>query len=149
MAGLVNVANVVEGDDVSQSLDALVDLIAVLQDNLATPSHILVDPLGWAELRKLKTSSAFNSSLLGAGTADATPMLLSLPVIVDPALPDYSGVVVDQRAVVSAVGQVKVATTEHQYFSSDSILLRATWRFGRQVVVRPNRLGLFAIGDGS
>ena len=38
-------------------------------------------------------------------------------------MPDYSGVVVDQRAVVSAVGQVKVATSEHRYFSSDSVLL--------------------------
>lgn len=57
-------------------------------------------------------------------------LLLSLPMIVDPTVPDYSGVVVDLRAVVSAVGQVKVATSEHQYFSSDSVLLRATWRFG-------------------
>ena len=144
VAGLVNTADVVEGDDVSQSLDALVDLIARLQDALAIPSHILLDPLGWAELRKLKTGTAFNSSLLGAGTTDATPMLLSLPVIVDPAVPDYSGVVVDQRAVVSAVGQVKVATSEHQYFSSDSVLLRATWRFGH-VVVRPDRIGKFTI----
>jgi hypothetical protein len=85
--------------------------------------------LGWAELRKFKVGSAYNQSLLDAGTTDAKPML-SLPVIVDPAVPDYSGVVVDQRAVVSAVGQVKVATSEHQYFSSDSVLLKATWRFG-------------------
>jgi hypothetical protein len=32
-------------------------------------------------------------------------MPLSLPVIVDPAVPDYSGVVVDQRAIVSASGK--------------------------------------------
>ena len=113
VSGLVNTDDVVEGDDVSQSLDAMVDLVAQLQDNLAVPSHILLDPLGWAELRKLKTGNTFNSSLLGAGTTDAVPTLLSLPVIVDPAVPDYSGVVVDQRAVVSAVGQVKVATSEH------------------------------------
>ena len=71
-------------------------------------------------------------------------MLLSLPVLVDPAVPDYSGVVVDQRAVVSAVGQVKVATSKHQYLSSDSVLLRATWRFG-YAVVRPNRIGTFTV----
>jgi hypothetical protein len=53
----------------------LVDLIAQLQDNLAVPSHILLDPRGWAELRKLKTGNTFNSSLLGAGTTDAVPML--------------------------------------------------------------------------
>ena len=148
VAGLVNTDDVVVGGDVSGSLDELVDLVATLQDSLATPSHILLDPLGWAELRKLKTGSAFNSSLLGAGSTDGTPMLLSLPVIVDPAVPDYSGVIVDTRAVVSAVGQVKVAASEHQYFSSDSVLLRATWRFGH-VVVRPNRLGMFTVGGGS
>ena len=76
-------------------------------------------------------------------------MLLRLPVIVDPAVPDYSGVVVDQRAVVSATGQVTVATSEHQYLSSDSVLLRATWRFGH-VVVRANTIGLFTVfGGGS
>ena len=54
VAGLVNVANVVEGDDVSQSLDALLDLIAVLQDTLATPSHILVDPVGLGRTAKVE-----------------------------------------------------------------------------------------------
>ncbi|MBB3604531.1 hypothetical protein FHT40_004209 [Mycolicibacterium sp. BK556] len=106
--------------------------------------HILVDPLGWGELRKLKTASSYNSSLIGAGTTDAARMLLSLPVIVDPAVTDYTGLVIDKRAIVSAVGPVKIATSEHQYFSSDSVLLRATWRFGH-VVVRPERLGKFAI----
>ena len=147
MAGLVNTDDVVDGDDVRKSLDAMVDLVAQLQDNLATPSHILLDPLGWAELRKFKTGSAFNSSLLGADTPHATPMVLSLPLIGVPAVPDYSGVVVDQRAIVSAVGQVKVATSEDQYFGSDSVLLRATWRFGH-VVVRPTRLGVFTVNGG-
>ena len=64
----------------------------------------------------LKTGTDFNSSLLGAGTTDAKPMLLSLPVTVDPAVPDYSGVVVDQRAVVSATGQVTVAASETPVF---------------------------------
>ncbi|MGZ8748534.1 MAG: hypothetical protein ACXWZ2_16360, partial [Mycobacterium sp.] len=76
------------------------------------------------------------SSLSGAGTTDGTPMLLSRPGLVDPAVPDYSGLVIDKRAVVSAVGPIKVATSEHELFSADSVLLRATWRFGH-VVVRP------------
>ena len=53
----------------------------------------------------------------------------------------------DAAAVVSAVGQVKVATSDHQYFSSDSVLLSAIWRFGH-VVVRPNRIGTFTIAGG-
>jgi HK97 family phage major capsid protein len=143
-AGLVNVTGIVEGDPVSGSLDALVDLIATLQSNLSTPTHILTDPLGWAELRKLKTGNDFNSSLLGAGTTDALPMLLSLPVIVSPAVPMNSGVVIDQSAVVSAVGPLVVATSTDRYFDSDSVALRATWRCGH-AVVRPDRIGIFDI----
>ena len=128
-AGLVNVANVVQGDEVSESLD------------------ILVDPLGWGEISKLKVGSAYNQSLLGAGTADTEQRLLGLPVVIDPSVPDYSGVVLDRNAIVSAVGQVQVATSAHQFFSSDSVLLRATWRTGHQVV-RPERIGTFTIAGG-
>ena len=75
VAGLVNVANVVEGDDVSVTRRASGSHRCASGQPLATPSHILVHPLGWAELRKLKVGSAYNQSLLGAGTNDATPML--------------------------------------------------------------------------
>lgn len=144
-AGIRNVSGIVAGDPIAGSLDALVDLIAELESNLSMPSHIIVDPLGWGQLRKLKTNdSDSNQSLLGAGVTDAVPMLLSLPVIINPNLNAFTGVVVDRSAVVSAVGPVVVATSEHQYFSSDSILLRATWRTGH-VVVRPERIGKFTI----
>jgi hypothetical protein len=56
LAGLVNVDNVVEGDDVSGSLDSLVDLVATLQDNLAIPSHIRVDAQGRGELRNSRSA---------------------------------------------------------------------------------------------
>ena len=144
VAGLLHTGGILSGGTVTNNLDALVDLIAQLEDNVSTPSHILVDPLGWGELRKLKTAASYNQSLLGAGTSDAARMLLSLPVIVDAAVTDYTGLVVDRNAIVSAVGSVKVATSEHQYFSSDSVLLRATWRFGH-VIVRPDRIGKFTI----
>jgi HK97 family phage major capsid protein len=146
VAGLLNTSGIVNGGAVAADLDTLVDLVATLQANLSVPSHILTDPFGWAELRKLKTGASYNSSLLGAGTDDAVPMLLSLPVIVDPSMTPFSGLVIDRNAIVSAVGAVKIATSEHQYFSSDSVLLRATWRFGH-VVVRPDRIGKFTITD--
>ncbi|MCA4722612.1 phage major capsid protein [Mycolicibacterium fortuitum] len=144
-AGLLNIAGVTEAtDEVADSLDALVDLIAVLESEGATPSHIVVDPLGWAELRKLKLGDDYNASLLGAGTTDAVPMLLSLPVLVNRWAPAMSGLVLDSGAVVSAVGQVQIANSEHQFFSSDSVALRATWRIGWNVV-RPQRIGKFDI----
>jgi HK97 family phage major capsid protein len=147
--GLLNVANVVPGEEVNGSLVALVDLIAQLQVNLSTPAHILLDPLGWAEFRKLKTGTDYNSTLLGAGTNDAQQLLLSLPVVVNVALPAYSGLVIDRSAVVSAYGNLIVNTSLDQYFSSDSVGIRATWRIGHNVV-RPERIGTFTIaGPGS
>lgn len=148
MAGLANVAGIVNGGHVSGSLDTLVDLVAVLQDNLATPTHILLDPLGWAEFRKLKVGgSDTNQSLLGAGVTDAQAMMLSLPVVVNPAVPDYQGFVIDRNAIVSAAGQVKINTSLDRYFEFDSVGVRATWRIGH-TVVRPDRLGTFTIGEG-
>jgi hypothetical protein len=71
-------------------------------------------------------------------------MMLSLPVIVCKAITDHSGLVVDQRAVVSAFGAVSVSTSTDRYFDSDSVALRAIWRTGH-TVPRPNRLGRFTI----
>ncbi|OBG79098.1 phage major capsid protein [Mycobacterium sp. E3305] len=146
MAGLLNVANIVDGGEVSTNLDVISDLIATLEDNLATPTAIIVDPLGWSEMRKLKIGTGYNSTLLGAGTSDAQQLLYSLPVFVSRGITNYSGLVVDKYAIVSAVGPVRIATSEHRYFDSDGIAIRATWRFGH-VVVRPERLGKFTIAE--
>ncbi|WP_029108547.1 phage major capsid protein [Mycobacterium sp. URHD0025] len=143
-AGLLNWPGIVDGGAVSENLDALIDLIAELEINLATPSHIILGPLGWAEARKWKTALNYNSNLLGAGTTDATPMMLSLPVTVNKSITDYSGLVVDQRAVVSAYGTVSVATSMDRYFDSDSVALKSHWRTGH-TVPRPDRLGRFTV----
>lgn len=147
VAGLANTAGLVNGGAVTKNLDALIDLVAQLETNLATPTVILVNPLTWAALRHFKvgTTTSANESLLGAGTTDAAPMLLSLPVLINVAVPANTGFVVDQSAIVSAVGDVKIANSEHEYFSSDSVSLRATWRTGHQVV-RPERIGKFTVG---
>lgn len=111
----------------------------------AFPSHIIVSPTTWAALRRLKVGGqGVNESLLGAGTTDAQPLLLSLPVLVNVAVPAGAGFVVDHTAIVSAVGDVRVANSEHEYFSSDSVALRATWRIGH-AVVRPERVGKFTV----
>ena len=112
--------------------------------NDGSPTHWLLSPTAWASLRKIKTGTGYASSPLGAGTSDTVKMLLDLPVLVTPALTAGTGMVVDKSAIVSAVGQVMVAQSEHAYFSSDSIALRCTWRFG-QNIVRPERIGKFTI----
>jgi HK97 family phage major capsid protein len=146
-AGLVNVDGVVDGGEIADNLDALTDLVAQLQANKATPSAIILDPLAWGSLRKLKVGTDFHSTLLGAGTADAEPRLLGLPVDVNHGMPAYSGIVVDRFAVVSAVGNVVIATSLDQYFSSDSVAVRATFRMGVNVT-RPSRLGVFTVAGG-
>jgi hypothetical protein len=57
---------------------------------------------------------------------------------------DYSGLLIDRTAIVSAIGPVLIAMSEHRYLSSDGVGLRATWRFG-QAVARPERIGKFTI----
>ncbi|WGJ86080.1 phage major capsid protein [Gordonia sp. SMJS1] len=143
-AGLLNIPGIVNGGAVDADLDGLVDLLALLATNDATASHIVVSPTAWASLRKFKTGVDYNTSLLGTGATDAQRFLLDLPVIVTPAAPADTGLVIDNTAVVSAVGPVMVATSEHAFFGADSIAVRCTWRFGANVV-KPNRIGKFTV----
>ncbi len=147
-AGLLNTTDIVDGGEVADSLDALIALIAELESNLATPSHIIMGPQAWAALRSFKVGTDFNVSLVGAGVNDAELRLLGLPLIVTNALTDsYAGLVVDQTAIVSAVSTINVSVSEHTYFASDSVGLRCTWRFGH-TVPRGERLGKFLVSGG-
>ena len=143
-AGLLNVAGIEDGGAVAADLDGLIDLVATIEDNGGTATHIIVDPIGWASLRKFKTGTGYASSLLGAGTSDVERMLLDLPVIVTYAMTASTGLVVDKSAVAAAVGPVMVSTSEHVYFAADSVGLRCTWRFGANLV-HPDRVGKFTV----
>lgn len=145
--GLANTAGVITGGGVADDLDKLVDLEATVRANRGNPQRWVLAPDTWAALRKLKTGSAFNSTLLGAGTDDADPRLLSLPVLLNPEMPRLTGMLIDPTAIVSAVSDLSVATSAETYFRSDSIAVRATMRTGH-TVVRPDRIGLFYI-DGN
>ncbi|WP_143965388.1 phage major capsid protein [Gordonia zhaorongruii] len=147
-AGLLNVAGIVDGGDVDASLDALVDLLAELAVNggHTEAQTIVLSPTAWAELRKLKIGTGSNQSLIGAGTHDAERFLLDVPVIVSAAAPTNTGLVIDKSAVVSAVGTVNVQQSDQVYFTSDSIGLRATWRFGASVV-HADRIGKFTVNN--
>lgn len=144
--GLLNIPGIVNGGAVADSLDGLVDLLATLAGNGADPSHIVLSPTAWASLRKFKTAADYNTSLLGTGATDAQKFLLDLPVLVTPAAPSGSGLVIDKTAVVSAVGNVEVSISEHAYFAADSIAVRCIWRFGANVV-KPDRIGKFTVTE--
>lgn len=123
-------------------LDALVDAVAASQAAGGDPSHVILSPDLWATIRKVKTAEGAATSLLGVGAADARPLLLGLPVIVNRAMPTGTGAVVDRTDIVAAVSPVQTATSEHAYFGADSMALRATFRFGA-TVVHPDRHAVF------
>ncbi len=143
-AGLLNITGLFNGGTITDNLDVLTDGIATLEGNEAVPTHIIAAPDAWGWLRKFKTATSSNESLLGAGTNDADRRLLDLPVLVTPSMPSGRLAVVDRTAIVSAVGAVQVATSTDVFFTSDSIGLRVTFRFGANVV-RPERIGLFTV----
>lgn len=147
VAGLLNTTGVVAGDEVATNLDPIVDLIAELEANGATPSLIVLDPVGWAAIRKLKTATGSNESLVGAGVGDAVQQLLDRRVIVSPSMTVGTGLIIDPTEVISAYGDINLSTSTDAYFASDSIGIRATWRIGH-VVPRADRLGKFTIADG-
>ncbi|WP_280472749.1 phage major capsid protein [Nocardia cyriacigeorgica] len=148
VAGLLNQDGIVAGGEVSGSLDELVDLIAQLEVNGAKPSHVVVDPLGYAALLKLRKATGSNEGLLGAGVDTPELRILSLPVLKSTAITAYSGLVLSAADIVSAVGTVSVATSDQAFFTADSIAVRATVRFGWALPI-PNRLGRFTIDDGT
>lgn len=142
-AGIVGRGITIEAS-ITNNLDPLIDLLSSLEGQNGTPSHIVMDPAGWAALRKIKTATGHATALLGAGTTDSERMLLDLPVIVNPAMPAGSGLVIDRTAIASAIGQVLVGSSEHAYFTSDSIALLATWRISWNLV-HPDRIGNFKV----
>lgn len=146
-AGLVNVAGITVGGTVggtSPNLDAVVQLLADLQDAGSAPSHVVVSPQGYATMRTLKVATDSAMPLLGGTVEAPASTLYGLPVLVAPALPATTGLIIDRSAVVSAVGPLMVAQSEDAFFTRDSIALRVTLRLGWNVV-RPERIGTFTI----
>lgn len=142
--GILNTPGITAGEEVAGSLDPVVDLLAEVGSHDATTSALIVAPSTWAALRKIKTATGSEVNLLGAGTMDAQPYLLGVPIIVNNAVPANMGLAIDSAAIVAAYGEVAVATSEHAFFDSDSIALRSTFRVGWSVV-KPERIGTFTV----
>lgn len=145
VAGLVNTTGLVEAEDpITTDLDPLIDLLVELQANDAAPRVIVVDPLAFGALAKLRKGEGSNEGLLSGANDALTFPLLGTQVSVSNAMPASTGVVIDPAAIISAFSQVEIATDESAYFTSDSVAVRAIVRVGHQVV-RPARLGKFTV----
>ncbi|CAM3094463.1 hypothetical protein BST27_03425 [Mycobacterium intermedium] len=133
--GLLNTADIIDFETpIGDDLDQLVDAIAFVETDGGTATHIIANPTAWATLSKLKRATDSNESLIGAGTVAAERALLGLPVLVTPAMPAGSLLVVDQSAIIGAQSPVRLARSDDAYFSSDSIGVRVTWRLGWKVM---------------
>lgn len=150
VAGLFNQTGVIAKTGIADNLDLLIDLVAEVEANLAHPTVWLMAPATYAALKKMKTLTAgeatvsSNVSLLGAGTEQAVPMLLSIPVEVRPQMATGTGLLIDSSQVLSTVGPLEVAVDHSAYFSSDGVGIRATWRHGHGLP-RPERTGKFTL----
>ena len=142
--GLLNITGIVNGGAFATSLDTRSDTLALLETNGAMPSHVVASPQAWGYLRGFKVGTGRNDMLLGAGTLDTEKRLLGLPMLTGAAVPAGSLLILDQTAIVSAIGDVEVAISDQVYFNSDSIAVRCTWRFGSNVV-RPNRIAKMTV----
>lgn len=147
--GLTNWPGIVDAGEIGFDLDELIDLEAEVRANGADPTAWILAPTTWAYLRKLKTTETAATNLLGAGTDNSEPRLLSVPVALNSQMPAYSGLLIDRTQVISAVSALEIATDASRYFDSDSVAVRATWRTGH-TVPRPNRIGTFTVAaEGS
>lgn len=128
-AGLLTYA-VAGGATITNDLDPVIDAVADIESLGGSCTNIIAAPDAWASLAMLKKADTSNESLLGAGTESAVRTLLNIPVLVTSAMPSKKILLVDKTKTLSAYGSIEVARSEHAFFGSDSIGLRATFRFG-------------------
>ncbi|AZG44819.1 phage major capsid protein [Gordonia insulae] len=136
----------IDGDIITAgNLDALVDAIATIEADGGKASQILANPLAWAQVSKLKLGGESQAPLLGnAAQAQPQRQLLNVPVVVDRDVPADRLVVLDKQGVISAYGQVLVATSKEYLWNQQSVALMVTFRFGA-VVAKPNRVVTVAL----
>lgn len=120
---------------ISGNLDGLVDAISLIEDLPGgNASHIVASSSAWAKLQKLKTATGSNQPLVNPTPVEAFKRsVLGVPVLIDSSLAANQLVVLDKNKVLSVYGSVRVSKSEHAYFSSDVIGIKATIRFGTKV----------------
>lgn len=132
--GLLSLAGIVDGGTLGTDLDVLADAITALEVNGGTATHIVADPASWGAIRNLKTATGSNQPLIGAPADQAERRLFGIPVVVTPQMTAGTLLVVDSNEIIAVAGDIKLATSDQAYFSSDSLARRVTWRLGWTVV---------------
>lgn len=117
--------------DITDNIDAAIDAVALIENTPGgAATHIIANPLSYAYLRKFKTGTESEVPLLGAGTAAGPRTVLDLPVITRAAVPEDVILIIDKNQILTAYNEVLVARDDSYFFNSDSVALRATFRWG-------------------
>lgn len=120
----------IEGGVLGANLDKVTDAVALIEGAGGQATHIITSPAMWSTVSKMKTATGSNASLVGAGTEAAQRRLLGLPVLTSSAMPAGELAVINKNWILSALGVVQVARSEHAYFGNDSVGIRVIWRIG-------------------
>ena len=136
-AGIAVNAGNVQGGQITTDLAPMLDAIATITENGATPTAIVMAPTAWAKILKLTAKDG--RPLLSGDVQQATALqLFGLPVVVNSRMPSGGMLIVDAANVFAAVSSLSVVVDESAAFRNDSSLIRVTARIGWGVA-RPNR----------
>jgi HK97 family phage major capsid protein len=143
--GLLNTTGMLTPDAVALAgiIDLIADTRAQIETNGGTPTAILVSPLVEAALRKLKDTTG-GTYILGNPSQNNALSIFALPVIANKSITANTLLIDSAAEVVAAVGNIHVASSTDAAFTSDSIVRRATWRIGHNVI-HPDRLAKLTI----
>ena len=70
-------------------------------------------------------------------------------MLVSNSVPDGTMLVLDKSTILSVYGSIQLATSTDFYFDSDSIGVRATWRFGQKIANSDRVIKLTVASAGS
>ncbi|MFT8652342.1 MAG: phage major capsid protein [Bifidobacterium aquikefiri] len=143
--GLLNTTGMLTPDAAALAdiIDLIADTRAQIETNGGTPTAILVSPLVEAALRKLKDATG-GTYILGNPSQNNALSIFALPVIANKSITANTLLIDSAAEVVAAVGNINVASSTDAAFTSDSIVRRATWRIGHNVI-HPDRLAKLTI----
>lgn len=127
--GLFNYPGIIQGGNITNTLDPIVDAIASISTNGGAPTGLVMNYGVWAYLLKLR--DAEGRLIISPDVANTpTPALFGLPVHLDGMAPDGKILVNSIGDVYSATGDINIARTDDRYFEHDSFGVRLTFRFG-------------------
>ncbi|MBW3078225.1 phage major capsid protein [Bifidobacterium simiiventris] len=143
--GLFNYPGIIQGGNITNKLDPIIDAIAQVSANGGTPTALVMGYGTWAYLLKMRYAEG--QPMINPDVAnEPTPALFGVPVYLDNMAPDGKILVNSSKDVYSASGQITVSRTDDRYFEKDSFGVRITVRIGWGIPY-PNHLAVLTVNQ--